>query len=60
MADSHPRPGTIESLVDRPLVQPSEGDDGIGPTLGEDLSVEAEKREDARHGAHSEDQGPGV
>jgi hypothetical protein len=60
MADDETRSGTLEALFNRHLVQPPEGEDGIGPTLGENVSAEEEGREDARHGVHSEDQGPGV
>jgi hypothetical protein len=60
MADRQSHPSTLETLVNRPLTTPPEGEDGIGPTLGEDVSVEAEERADARRGAHSEDQGPGA
>ena len=60
MADRKSSPNTLESLIDRPLTEPPEGEDGIGPTLGEDLSAERQRESDARHHAHSEDQGPGV
>lgn len=60
MADRQTRPNTIETLVEQPIVTPPEGEDGVGPTLGQDVSVEAEEREDVRHHAHSEDQGPGI
>ena len=60
MPDPHPKPNTFDTLFNRHLVTPPEGEDGIGPTLGEDVSAREEGREDARHGAHSEDQGPGV
>ena len=60
MADRKDKPDTMETLVERPLVQPTEGEDGMGPTLGEDVSVEREEQEDARHRAHSEDQGAGI
>jgi hypothetical protein len=60
MADPTGKSNTIETLFDQHLVRPPEGEDGIGPTLGEDVSAETEEAEDARHGVHSEDQGPGI
>ena len=60
MADRQAKPNSIETLVDRPLIQPPEGADGMGPTLGQDVSVEEKRRKDARHGAHPKDRGPEV
>ena len=60
MADPNPKPGMLDSLFNSHLVTPTEGEDGLGPTMGEDVSAEHERDEDARHHAHSEDQGPGV
>ena len=60
MADPTPKPNTFDDLFNRHLVEPTDGEDGIGPTLGEDVGVQKERREDARHGVHSEDQGAGI
>jgi hypothetical protein len=60
MAESKVPSSTLDALFNRHLVQPPEGEDGLGPTVGEDVSAETEQRKDAEHGAHSEDQGPGV
>ena len=60
MSDANAKPSTLDTLFNRHLVESPEGEDGIGPTVGEDVSAEEERREDASHGAHSEDQGPGV
>ena len=38
----------LEEMLDRPLTEP-ETADGIGPTLGEDLTPEHEREEDARY-----------
>ena len=38
----------IEEMFDQPLTEP-ETSDGIGPTLGEDLTPEHERAEDARY-----------
>ena len=51
MADPTPRRNSFEQMFDRPITRP-QGGDGIGPTLGEDVSVEHEREEDARNGAH--------
>jgi hypothetical protein len=60
MAESKAPSTTLDALFNHHLVEPPEGEDGLGPTLGQDVSAEREEREDAEHGAHSEDQGPGV
>ena len=54
--DAKPSRNGFERMFDRPLTQPPEGEDGIGPTLGQDLGVEREREEDARHGAHPTDE----
>ncbi len=54
-----PRANALEQMFEQPLTQPPEGEDGIGPTLGQDVSVEHEREEDARHGAHSIDEEEG-
>ncbi len=58
MADTTPRKNVFEQMFDRPITQP-EGEHGIGPTLGEDLSVEQERKEDGRNGVHSIDRQTG-
>ena len=60
MADPDPKENTVESLFNRHLVEPTKGEDGLGPTVGEDVGADAERREDARHGAHSKDAGSGI
>ncbi len=50
--DPTPRGNALEQMFDRPLTQPPEGEDGVGSTLGQDVSVKHEREEDARHGAH--------
>ena len=56
MADPNtaPRKNAFEQMFDRPITQP-ETEEGIGPTVGEDVSVEHEREEDARNGAHDTD-----
>ena len=56
MADPNPAPrkNAFEQMFDRPITQP-ETEEGIGPTVGEDVSVEHEREEDARNGAHDAD-----
>lgn len=39
---------TLEHLFNQHLVEP-DNPDGIGPTVGEDVSPENERREDARY-----------
>ena len=53
MADPHSpvRKNAFEQMFDRPLTQP-DNNEGVGPSLGEDVSVEHEREEDARNGAH--------
>ena len=53
MDDPDPKPqgNAFEQMFDRPVTQRREGEDGIGPTLGQDLSVQHERDEDAHHGA---------
>ncbi len=53
MADPQPAPrkNAFEQMFDRPVTQP-DNDDGMGPTLGEDVSVEHERAENVRNGAH--------
>ena len=60
MAEPTPKPNTFDELFNHHLTEPTEGEDGIGPTLGEDVSIQKERREDARHGVHSKDQGAGI
>ena len=57
MADPKPTPrkNAFEEMFDRPVTQP-DNDEGMGPILGEDVSVEHEREEDARHGAHPADE----
>jgi hypothetical protein len=51
MADPTPKPqNTLEVLFNDHLVTP-EGDDGIGSTLGEDVSAKRQRETDARFGA---------
>ena len=54
MADRQDRPppeaNEFEREFQRPLTRP-ETDEGVGPTLGQDLSVAREREEDRRHGA---------
>jgi hypothetical protein len=48
MADPTTKPeGTLEVLFNEHLVAP-EGDDGIGSTLGEDVSAKRQRETDAR------------
>ena len=49
--DPAPRKNAFEQMFDRPITQP-DNDEGMGPILGEDVSVEHERAEDARNGAH--------
>lgn len=39
----------FEQMFDRPITQP-ESEEGMGPSLGEDVSVEHERQEDIRNG----------
>ena len=52
MADPKPTPrkNAFEQMFDRPVTQPDD-DEGMGPILGEDVSIEHERAEDARNGA---------
>ena len=52
MADPSPTPrkNAFEEMFDRPLTRP-DNDEGMGPILGEDVSVEHARKEDARNGA---------
>ena len=52
MADPNPVPrkNAFEEMFDRPVTAP-ESEEGIGPTVGEDVSVAHERAEDARNGA---------
>ena len=52
-----PKANAFEQMFDRPLTQPLEGEDGMGSTLGEDVSVEREREADARHGAQDVEDG---
>jgi hypothetical protein len=56
MADpiTAPRKNAFEQMFDRPITKP-ETEEGIGPTVGEDVSIEHEREEDARNGAHDTD-----
>ena len=45
-----------EDVSDRPFTEP-ETDDGMGPTLGEDVSPEHERAEDARYRREQEHEG---
>ena len=54
MADPTPKPNTLETLFNTHLVEPTDGEEGMGPTVGEDVSAETERKDDPRHGAHSE------
>ena len=53
MADPNPTPrkNAFEQMFDRPVTQP-DNDEGMGPTSGEDVSVEHEREEDALNGVH--------
>ena len=52
MADPTTKPkGLLETLFTEDLTQPN-GGDGIGPTLGEDVSAARQRETDARNGAH--------
>ena len=51
-----PRP---EDVSDRPFTEP-ETEDGMGPTLGEDVSPEHERAEDARYRREQEHEGGGA
>jgi hypothetical protein len=53
--DSKTKPNAFEQMFPGPLVQPPEGEDGMGSTVGGDVSVGREREQDARHGAHGED-----
>ena len=48
---SPPSKNTFEQMFDRPVTRP-ESDEGVGPTLGEDVSAEHEREEDAANGAY--------
>ena len=48
--DPAPRKNAFEQMFDRPITQP-DNDEGMGPILGEDVSVEQERAENARNGA---------
>ena len=54
MADpaTPPRKNAFEQMFDRPITQP-ESEEGMGPSLGEDVSVEHERDEDARNGVQN-------
>ena len=45
-----PRKNAFEQMFDRPITQP-ETEEGIGPSLGEDVSIDHQREEDARNGA---------
>ena len=49
MADPPAHKNAFEQMFDRPITRPDE--EGRGPTVGEDVSVEHEREEDARHRA---------
>ena len=53
MADPNPasRKNAFEEMFDRPITRPDD-DEGMGPILGEDVSVGHERAENARNGAH--------
>jgi hypothetical protein len=51
MADQTTGKPALEEIIDRPFTKPEDEQEGIGPTLGEDVSVAHEREEDARHGA---------
>ena len=53
MADPKPTPrkNAFEEMFDRPITQP-DNDEGMGPILGEDVSIGHERQENARNGAH--------
>ena len=53
--DAKTKPNAFEQMFPRPLVEAPEGEDGVGSTLGQDVSPNREREEDARHGVHSED-----
>ena len=53
--DAKTKPNAFEQMFPGPLVEPPEGEDGMGSTVGEDVSVRREREEDARHGVHGED-----
>ena len=54
MADPAPRKNIFEEMFDGPLVKP-DSDDGMGPTVGGDVSAERQRREDARNGVQDTD-----
>ena len=54
--DPKPRKNGFEQMFDGSLTKPSEGEDGMGPTLGQDVGVQHEREQDARHGAHPADE----
>ncbi len=53
MADPKPtsHKNAFEEMFDRPVTRP-DNDEGMGPILGEDVSVEHERAQNARNGAH--------
>ncbi|WP_174301482.1 hypothetical protein [Caulobacter sp. S45] len=53
MADPKPtlRKNAFEEMFDRPVTRP-DNDEGMSPTLGEDVSVAHEREEDACNRAH--------
>jgi hypothetical protein len=52
MADPTTKPkGMLDSLFNEHLTKPT-GENGIGSTLGEDVSGERQRETDARNGAH--------
>ncbi len=52
MADPNPTPrkNALEEMFDGPVTRPDNAE-GMGPILGEDVSVEHERAENARNGA---------
>jgi hypothetical protein len=55
MADTPTKPGRVDPLASEHLTRPTEPD-GIGPTLGEDVSPENERREDEKSAAFRKSQ----
>ena len=56
MADPKPTPGknALEQMFDQPITRP-DNDEGIGPTLGEDVGARRQREEDVRNGARDAD-----